>query len=189
MTRRSLLSLNTAPDTVKSIERQYGRKVRELCKNLVCPLKKPWLLLDRYDYILMTVPALNLTNTAVVVPQTWLFCQWHQTIFTAGIESDLDRNWSNRTGFRSNNEKKLICTKYDAREFTSLKYLAEIAEIHNDKRFSTAIRTCADVKNAITKKEDLFRLKKSNAKEDYDNFAQELMGLDKFKRTTKSIDN
>ena len=66
--------------------------------------------------------------------------------------------------------------------------LAEIAEKHNDKRFSTAIRTCADVKNAITKKEDLFRLKKSNAKEDYDNFALELMGLDKFKKTTKSID-
>jgi chromosome partitioning protein len=76
-------------------------------------------------------------------------------------------------------DKKIIFTKYDGREFTSLKYLAEIAEKYKDLRLNTAIRTSADLKNAITKKEDLFSYKKSTGREDYDSFAKEVMGLDK----------
>lgn len=166
-------------------------KVRELFKNPSLPIKKALApLLDRYDYILIDcAPALNLTNTAIVSASSMVILPVAPDRFSQlGLDQTLTEIDQIEQDFGVTIQKKLIFTKYDAREFTSLKYLAEIAEKHNDKRFSTAIRTCADVKNAITKKEDLFRLKKSNAKEDYDNFALELMGLDKFKRTTKSID-
>lgn len=167
-------------------------KVRELYKNPSLPIKKALApLLGLYDYILIDcAPALNLTNTAIVSASHMVIIPVAPDRFSQlGLNQTLTEIGQIEQDFQVTIEKKLIFTKYDAREFTSLKYLAEIAEIHNDKRFSTAIRTCADVKNAITKKEDLFRLKKSNAKEDYDNFTQELMGLDKFKRIAKPLNN
>lgn len=166
-------------------------KVRELYKNPSLPIKRALTpLLSRYDYILIDcAPALNLTNTAIVsAAHTVVLPVAPDRFSQLGLDQTLTEISQIEQDFSVSIEKKLIFTKYDAREFTSLKYLAEIAERHSDKRFTTAIRTCADVKNAITKKEDLFRLKKSNAKEDYDNFALELMGLDKFKRISKSID-
>lgn len=167
-------------------------KVREFYKNPSLPIKKvlnPFL--TRYDYILVDcAPALNLTNTAIVSAANTVILPVAPDKFSQlGLNQTLSEITQIEQDFGLSIEKRLIFTKYDAREFTSLKYLAEIAERHNDKRFATAIRTCADVKNAITKKEDLFHLKKSNAKEDYDNFAQELMGLDKFKRIAKAFDN
>jgi chromosome partitioning protein len=166
-------------------------KIRELHKNPSLPVKKALApLLNRYEYILIDcAPALNLTNTAIVSASNMVILPVAPDKFSQlGLDQTFHELSQIEQDFGINIEKRLIFTKYDAREFTSLKYLAEIAEKHNDKRFSTAIRTCADVKNAITKKEDLFRLKKSNAKDDYDSFAQELMGLDKFKRIAKSID-
>lgn len=108
-----------------------------------------------------------------------------------GLNQTLQELQQIEQDFQLQIEKRIIFTRYDGREFTSLKYLAEIAEKHNDIRFSTAIRTCADVKNAITRKEDLFSYKKSNAREDYDKFTQELMGLDKVfqKKTSSSTEN
>ena len=158
-------------------------KIREHHKNPSLPIKRALApLLAQYDYILIDcAPALNLTNTAIVsasdmvilpvAPDKFSQLGPHQTLQEIGqIEQD----------FSLQIDKRIIFTKFDAREFTSLKYLAEIADKHKDTRFETAIRTCADVKNAITRREDLFSLKKSNAKEDYDAFAQEIMGLDKF---------
>lgn len=167
-------------------------KVRELYKNPSLPIKKAIApLLNRYDYIFIDcAPALNLTNTAIVSASNMVILPVAPDRFSQlGLDQTLTEIAQIEQDFGVAIQKKLIFTKYDAREFTSLKYLAEIAEKHSDKRFSTAIRTCADVKNAITKKEDLFKLKKSNAKEDYDNFALELMGLDKFRKVSKTVEN
>ena len=167
-------------------------KIRELFKNPSLPMKKT---LDpvrkRYDYILIDcAPALNLTNTAIASASDTVILPVAPDKFSQiGLDQTLKELAQIEQDFSLKIEKKVLFTKYDAREFTSLKYLAEIAEKHTDKRFSTAIRTCADVKNVITKREDLFRLKKSAAKEDYDSFARELMGLDKFsKRSSKATE-
>ena len=158
-------------------------KIREHHKNPSTPLKRALApLLDSYDYILVDcAPALNLTNTAIVSASDMVVLPVAPDKFSQlGLDQTLQEISQIEQDFGLTIPKRIIFTKFDAREFTSLKYLAEIAEKHKDKRFETAIRTCADVKNAITRKEDLFSLKKSNAKEDYDAFTQELMGLDKF---------
>lgn len=158
-------------------------KIREHHKNPSTPVKRALApLLDHYDYILVDcAPALNLTNTAIVSASDMVVLPVAPDKFSQlGLDQTLQEIGQIEQDFSLQIAKRIIFTKFDAREFTSLKYLAEIADKHKDKRFETAIRTCADVKNAITRKEDLFSLKKSNAKEDYDAFAQELMGLDKF---------
>lgn len=158
-------------------------KIREHHKNPSTPLKRALApLLDYYDYILVDcAPALNLTNTAIVSASDMVVLPVAPDKFSQlGLNQTLQEIGQIEQDFGLKIPKKIMFTKFDAREFTSLKYLAEIAEKHKDIRFETAIRTCTDVKNAITRKEDLFSLKKSNAKEDYDAFAQEVMGLDKF---------
>ena len=87
---------------------------------------------------------------------------------------------------------RIVFTKFDAREYTSMKYLGDIAERYKDILLNTMIRTSADVKNAITKKEDLFGYKKSNARDDYDSLTRELMEIDLIvgkKGQRRTIDN
>ncbi|RYF52381.1 MAG: ParA family protein [Cytophagaceae bacterium] len=138
-------------------------------------------LSDAFDYILVDcAPALNLTNTATVSASSLVILPVAPDRFSQiGLDQTLHEVTQIETDFGLQIEKKIIFTKFDGREFTSLKYLADIARDHDDRRFSVAIRTCADVKNVITRRDDLFQLKKSNAKDDYDGFAQELMGLNK----------
>jgi len=158
-------------------------RIRERFKNPSIPIRKVLEpVLHRYDYILIDcAPALNLTNTAVVSACDLIILPVAPDLYSQlGLEQTLNEVAQIEEDFSLSVEKRIIFTKFDAREFTSLKYLSEIAMMHKDMRFSTAIRVCADVKNAVTKHEDLFALKRSNAREDYDSFALELMGLEAF---------
>lgn len=157
-------------------------KIREKYKNPSLAVKKAIRsILNNYDFILIDcAPALNLTNTAIACASDVVILPVAPDKFSQlGLEQTLQELGQIEQDFSIKLDKKIIFTKYDGREFTSLKYLTEIADKYNNLRLNTAIRTSADVKNAITKKEDLFSYKKSNAKEDYDNFAREIMGLDK----------
>lgn len=157
-------------------------KIRESFKNPSLPIKKALApLLERYEYIIFDcAPALNLTNTAIACASSHVILPVAPDKFSQlGLNQTLQELNQIEADFDIKIDRKIIFTKYDGREFTSLKYLTDIAEKYNDIRFNTAIRTSADVKNAVTKKEDLFSYKNSNAKEDYDSFVQELMGLDK----------
>jgi chromosome partitioning protein len=183
-------NLHLVPST--PLNAMLDGKIRDNFKNPSLPIKKAITpLLDRYDYILFDcAPALNLTNTAVVCASNKVILPVSPDKFSQlGLEQTLSELSTIEADFGLQIDKKIIFTKYDGREFTSLKYLTDIADKYNDIRFNTAIRTSADVKNAITKKEDLFTYKKSSAKEDYDAFVQELMGLNKIiKKTTKSAE-
>lgn len=158
-------------------------KIRENSKNTSIAIKK---YLDQishlYDYIIIDcAPALNLTNTAMVSASDLVIMPVAPDKFSQmGLEQTLTEISQIEADFSLNIDKKIVFTKFDAREYTSLKYLTDIAEVHKSKMFSTMVRTASDLKNAITKKEDLFNYKKSNAKDDYDNLTKEIMGLDKF---------
>lgn len=156
-------------------------KIREKFKNPSIAIQKfieP--IKSRYDYIIFDcAPALNLTNTAIICASDTVVLPAAPDKFSKiGLEQTISEVDTIAHDFNMEIDVKVVFTKYDGREFTSLKYLSEIAEEHEDKIFKTMIRTAADLKNAITKKEDLFEYKKSNAKEDYDNFAKELMGIE-----------
>lgn len=156
-------------------------KIREKFKNPSIAIQKfieP--IKNRYDFIIIDcAPALNLTNTAIICASDAVVLPVAPDKFSKiGLEQTISEIKTIATDFNMNIDARVVFTKYDGREFTSLKYLSEIAEEHGDKIYKTMIRTAADLKNAITKKEDLFEYKKSNAKEDYDNFAKELMGIE-----------
>jgi chromosome partitioning protein len=161
-------------------------RIRERFKNISRPFVdviEP--LKEKYDYIFFDcAPALNLTNTAAVCASDCAILPVAPDKFSQlGLEQSLKELDQIEKDFNLSIEKKILFTKFDARELTSLKYLSEIVERYENQNLDTAIRTCADVKNVVTLNEDLFSMRRSNAKEDYDGLAKELMGLSaKFKK-------
>ena len=82
--------------------------------------------------------------------------------------------------FKHHVKKRVLFTRYDEREYVSKKYLGEAANLYGPLMYQTVIKQCADIKTAISKSDSLFALsKKSNAREDYDEFTKEFVGLNK----------
>lgn len=137
---------------------------------------------SQYEYILIDcAPALNVTNAAIIAASDLVILPMSPDHFSQmGLEQTLREIQQIEKSFKFSVETKLLLTKYDARELVAIAYFSEILKQHIEKTFSTCIRTCTDLKNAIIKREDLFSLKKSNGKEDYDKLTQELMGLPEF---------
>lgn len=166
-------------------------KIHEKHKNPSLALKKyieP--LLNEYDYILVDcAPALNVTNTAMVAASNRVILPVNPDNFSQmGMDQTLQEIKTIREDFSLNDIKvQILFTKFDAREYTSLRYLSEISTNQEELLFNTIIRTSSDVKNSITKGEDLFSYSKSNAKEDYDSFTKELMGLQPIKNGRSKI--
>lgn len=174
-------NLHLVPST--PLNANLDSKIRDRFKNYSLSYKK---FIDsvrgKYNYIILDcAPALNLANTAAVcvsdtvilpvAPDKFSQIGLEQTIFEI---SQIERDFSAKV------EKKILFTKYDAREFLSYKYLAEIVQKYDEERYKTAIRTSADLKNMVTKNEDLFCLRKSHAKIDYDSLCREITGLETF---------
>lgn len=173
-------SLHLVPST--PMNSTLDSRIRENFKNPSLALKnklKP--LLSSYDYILIDcAPALNLTNTAMVSASDLVILPVNPDNFSQiGLNQTLDEIETIERDFSLDVETKIIFTRFDAREFTSLRYLSEIASNRKEQMYETVIKTSADVKNVITKQEDLFTYSKSSAKADYDNLTKEIMGLKK----------
>lgn len=158
-------------------------KIRDRYKNPSVPIQRLiQKIRHRYDYVIVDcAPALNLTNTAVMAACDQVILPVAPDKFSQlGLNQTLEEIETINDDFGLNIQPRIVFTRFDAREYTSLKYLSEIAEKNEDKMFSTTIRTAADLKNAIAKREDLFDYRKSNGKDDYDAFAKEVLGIDKF---------
>jgi chromosome partitioning protein len=189
----SILSVSEQLDIVPSTPMNANLEsvFREKCKNPAKPIKrllKP--ILDQYDFIIIDcAPSLNLTNSIFMLgsdelilpvnPDSYSKIGLDQTLKEIDMLSNDFPEWVN---FKT----RILFTRYDGREYTSLKYLSNIAENHTDSLFRTTIRTSTSFKNAIDKCENLFMAKKSYAKEDYDSLAKEIMGLSAIVRKTQA---
>lgn len=75
----------------------------------------------------------------------------------------------------------IIWSKYDARERNSFHYITELKDVGNASIMPIVIRSDATFKNAQAEIKSVFEVsKKSNAREDIDILAQELIGLREF---------
>lgn len=155
--------------------------LRDKVKNPSKPLKRVLeAVKSQYDYILIDcAPALNLTNSILMLGCDQLILPVNPDSYSKiGLDQTLNEIKMLSKDFSEwQYQVRILFTRYDGREYTSLKYLSEIAEKHTDILFRTTIRTSTSFKNAIDRREDLFSAKKSSAKEDYDSLAKEIMGL------------
>jgi chromosome partitioning protein len=155
-------------------------RIREKFKNPSLPIKNLIsALAEQYDYILIDcAPALNLTNTAVVSAANLVVLPINPDNFSMmGLAQTIDEIETIEQDFSVKVEKKIVLTRFDAREFTSLRYLSEVSQTYQKHLCETVIKTSSDVKNVVTKRQDLFSITKSSARSDYDSLAREIMGL------------
>ena len=159
---------------LESVLKEKHKNPSKPFKKILTPLK------SKYDYILIDcAPAFNLTNTAIACASDTIILPANPDEFSKiSLEQSINELKDIENEFNIKLNKRILFSKFDQREKVSIKYLSEIASEHEDKLFNTLIRTASDVKNAITKHENLFEYKKSKAKEDYDNLAKEILGLD-----------
>jgi chromosome partitioning protein len=156
-------------------------KIRDNFKNPTLALRH---LLEgirqEYDFVLIDCsPSLNLTNTAVISASDLVIIPVEPSKFAKiGLNLTLKEIEQIEKDFNLHIESRIVFTKFDQRQFVSMKYLGETATDHPDKMLKTMIRTSTDVATAVARKEDLFSYKRSTGKDDYDNLAREVMRLD-----------
>lgn len=158
-------------------------RIRDQYKNPSVPIRKLLAQLQgRYDFIIFDcAPALSHTNASILCASTMVILPVAPDRFSQmGMEQTLSEIAQLEEDFHLSLQKRILFTRYDARETASIRYLGYILSEHEDKKFSVAIRTCAAVKNVILFKEDLFLDTRSTAKEDYDEVAREILGLKNF---------
>jgi chromosome partitioning protein len=74
-------------------------------------------------------------------------------------------------------EKRVLLTRFDARESASHQILGQCVEKFEDLLLKSYIRTSSEIKNTIRTQKTIFATK-SNAKADYDQVTRELLKLE-----------
>ena len=139
-------------------------------------------VLNNYDYIIFDcAPALGILNASIVCALDEVILPINGDAFSMSALKDTLAELSRiEIEFKHSVSKKVVFTRYDEREYVSKKYLGDVANQYGPMLFDTVIKQCADIKTAISKNEDLFTFtKKSNARDDYDEFSKEILGLNK----------
>lgn len=132
-----------------------------------------------YDFVLIDcAPALSYTNYSAAAAADLMVLPVNPDEYSKiGLGQTLDSVEAVEEGRGFKVPKKIIFNKFDAREYTSVRYLQEVTAGRKEQMFSTLIRTSADVKNAVSKKQDLFLDTRSTAREDFDALAKEILGI------------
>ncbi|HEY8271303.1 MAG TPA: ParA family protein [Pseudobdellovibrionaceae bacterium] len=131
-----------------------------------------------YDIILIdTAPALSATNTAVVVASDLVILPVNPDRFSyMGLEKHLEELREIKKDFDLDFSKKILFTKFDAREKVSHELLQKCMDSFEHLLMKSYIRTSTEVKNTIGTGKTIYHTK-SNAREDYDLITREVLAI------------
>jgi len=152
-------------------------KIRDLCKNPSIAFKR-WVdaLKANYDFIIFDcAPALNLTNTATIAASDNVILPVSPDRFSQmGLKLTMNEIQQIEEDFQIQLRKRILVTRFDAREYTSQRYLSELRESFSSQMMPIVIRSSTEVKNAVARGESLFS-PSSRAGADYDELSRYLM--------------
>lgn len=164
-------------------------KIRDLYKNPSIAFKR-WvdLLKPNYDFIIFDcAPALNLTNTAVIAASDSVILPVSPDRFSQmGLKLTMSEIQQIEEDFQINLRKRILVTRFDSREYTSQRYLAELHKSFATQMMPIMIRASTEVKNAVARGDNLFS-SSSRAGADYDQLSKYLMAELLLKARGKSL--
>ncbi len=171
--------LHLLPST--PINSRCDNVIRDNYKNPGTPLRPILTSLTEYDYILNDCgPSLSITNTSAIGAADRIILPVDPDDFSMmGIEDTLKeiKQIRKECNLHHDVDIRIFLTKYDEREYLSVKLLADVKGKYTEHALRTHIRRSSDLKNTIHDDTDLYNLPKSRAKEDYDELAREIMGI------------
>lgn len=132
-----------------------------------------------YDLIIIdTAPNLSAINTAVTCASDMVVLPINPDKFSVlGLQKHLEDLADLESEFELKFEKRVLLTRFDARESSSHQILEQCIEKFEDLLLKSYIRTSSEIKNTIRSQKTIFATK-SNAKVDYDQVTRELMKLE-----------
>jgi chromosome partitioning protein len=135
-------------------------------------------ILPKYNYLIFDcAPALSLGNAAIACACQSIVLPVSPDRFAAmGVRQTLSELAKIEEDFGIRLDKKLLLTRFDAREFASKHFTEQIQSLYPEYLLKNIIRVSSEIKNAVAKDEDLYQ-RKSSAKTDYDSFVREFINL------------
>lgn len=132
-----------------------------------------------YDLVIIdTAPNLSAINTAVTCASDLVILPINPDKFSLlGLNKHLEDLKDLEKEFDLHFEKKILFTRFDARESASHEILSHCAEKFEDSLLKSYIRTSSEIKNTIRSSRTIFS-NKSNAKTDYDLATREILNLE-----------
>lgn len=176
-------NLNNSRLEVEIIASQAN--LNDLIKDIIAPIRK------NYDLIIIDCPpAINNINAAATCASDLIIIPINPDIYAMdGLDytiSELDRI---KKGFKLNLDYRIVWNKYDARERLGAVYMHELmkrTELHN-KILPVVCRIDTSLRTAIFESKSVFDLpKKAPIREDIDQFAKELLGINIWKEAKKN---
>lgn len=177
-------NLNNSRLEVEIIGSQVNLK--ELIKDILAPIR------NNYDLIILDCPpAINNINAAATCASDIVIIPINPDPYAMdGLDytvSELDRI---KKGFKlSNLDYRIVWNKYDARERLGAVYMHELMKRNEivNKILPVVCRVDVSLKNAVFDSKSVFELpKKSPIKEDIDQFAKEILGINAWKEAKAS---
>lgn len=132
-----------------------------------------------YDLVIIdTAPNLSAINTAVTCASDLVVLPINPDKFAlSGLQKHLEDLKELESEFDLGFQRKILFTKYDARESASHEFLQSCTEKFEDLLLKGYIRTSAEIRNTIRSSRTIYS-SKSNAKADYDRVTREILNLE-----------
>jgi len=156
------------------------QKLSEFHGNPVHVLEQLLQRVDKdYDYIIIDcAPSLNLVNAATAFACETVFLPIELDEFSyLGLEQTISELSDLEKEYDFTVEKRVLLTKLDLKDKVSFVYLAKVADRYRSLVCDSMIRMSHDIRTSISRNENLFDLRRSTAKTDYDNLTKEILGL------------
>lgn len=137
---------------------------------------------DNYDLVIMDCPpAINKINTAACCGSDLVIIPINPDPYAMdGLDYTIHEIDRIKKEFKLNTDYKIIWNRYDARERLGAVFMHELAKNENrlEKIIPVVIKSDISLKNAVYFSKSVFELsKKSQIREDLDQFTKEILGL------------
>lgn len=167
---------------------QSSSNLKDMIKDYLAPIRV------NYDLVIMDCPpAINKINTAVTCASDLIIIPINPDPYAMdGLEFTLAELNRIKREFKLTFDYRIAWNRYDARERLGAIYMHEIAK--QEDRFAkilpVVIRSDTSLKNAVFDSKSVFELpRKAQIREDIDQFALEILGLNLWKeKITKALE-
>jgi chromosome partitioning protein len=156
-----------------------------LIKDIIAPIR------NNYDLIIIDCPpAINNINAAATCASDLVIIPINPDLYAMdGLDYTISELERLKKGFKLEFDYRIVWNKYDARERLGAVYMHELmkrTELHN-KILPVVCRVDVSMRNAIFESRSVFDLpKKAPIREDIDQFAKEILGINVWKEAKKN---
>lgn len=165
---------------------QSNHNLRDMVKDILSPIR------DNYDIVIFDCPpAINKINLSATCASDLVIIPLNPDPYAMdGLDFTLSELKRIKQEFKLNIANKIIWNRYDARERLGAVYMHALAreEEKINNVLPVVIRVDASLKNSIFETKSIFESsKRSGIREDFDQFAKEILGLNQWIDSQKKL--